>query len=95
MIESPDSHVCGPSRIVRFSLLEQSTESSVIIIGQGCKSLLFLLLQFQRPFRPQVVAVYLRHWYPFLIRGWCDLGSACAQSDQSQFYADDFLKFVD
>ena len=35
------------------------------------------------PFRPQVVAEYLRHWYPFLIRGWCDLGSACAQSDQS------------
>ena len=36
-----------------------------------------------RPFHPQVVAVYLRHWYPFVIRGWCDLGSACAQSDQS------------
>ena len=30
-----------------------------------------------------VPAVYLRHWYPFLIRGWCDLGSACGKSDQS------------
>ena len=64
-------------------LTTMSTESSVFIIGQGCKSLLFWLMQFQRPFRPQVVAVYLWHWYPFLIRRWCDLGSACAQSDQS------------
>ena len=30
-----------------------------------------------------IPAVYLRHWYPLLIRGWCDLGSACAQPDQS------------
>ena len=26
---------------------------------------------------------YLRHWYSFLTRGWCDLGSARAQLDQS------------
>ena len=46
-------------------------------------SLCFLTPAILRPFRPEVVAVYLRHWYPFLIREWCDLGSACAQSDQS------------
>ena len=62
MIESPDSHVCGPSRIDRLSLLQQSTESSVFIIGQGCKSLPFLTPAILRPFRLQVVAVYLRHW---------------------------------
>ena len=62
---------------------------------RDCKS--FLSPAILRPFCPQVVAVYLFmisiydiylcvsmcNWYPFLKSWWCDLGSACAQSDQS------------
>ena len=53
--------------------------SSLVSVDNLC----FLTPAMLRPFRPKVVAVYLRYWYPFLIRGWCDLGSACTQSDQS------------
>ena len=54
--------------------------SSLVRVANLC---FFFTPAILRPFRPQVVAVYLRHWYPLLIRGWCDLGSAYAQSDQS------------
>ena len=63
-----------------------------VAYSSGLQISAFLTPAILRPFRLQVVAVYLRHWYPFLISGWWDLRSACAQS---QFYADDFLKFVD
>ena len=82
-----DRNVLTAMSMTLLVLIDSLSYSRVLTVAysswSGLQISAFLTSAILRPFSPQVVAAYLRHWYPFLIRGWCDLGSACAQSDQS------------
>ena len=93
MIESPDSHDCGPFRIVGFSLLQQSTESSVFIIGQGCKSLLFFTSAISASLSSASFCCVSKTLVPVSYKR--VVRSRIGVCAESQFYADDFLKFMD
>ena len=93
MIESPDSHVCGPFLIVRLSLLQQSAESSVFIIGQGCESLPFLTPAISASLSSTSCCCVSKTLVPVSYKR--VVRSRIGVCAESHFYADDFLKFVD